>query len=89
VYVQGEKFGVRLGPWKLILGPAESTYELYDLDADPREQKNLYGEKPEIVSRLTEVLESWKELVAREGEGVYELSEEDRAALDALGYGGD
>ncbi len=34
--------------------------ELYDLTADFQERKNLYGEKPEVVRRLKELLEKYK-----------------------------
>ncbi len=39
-----------LAPWRLDLS---QTGQLYDLDADPYEQKNLYEMHPEIVKRLT------------------------------------
>ncbi len=86
VWVSGAKLGVRLGRWKLILGPEERTFELYDLEADPDEEHNRYHEEPETVARMTGILKSWRDLVAREGEGEYELSEEDRRRLEALGY---
>ena len=34
-----------------------SNMQLYDLEADPGEQKNLHAEHPEIVRRLTTLLE--------------------------------
>jgi len=58
---------VRMGPWKLITGlgsggfskpariqpgPGEPIGQLYHLDDDPGETKNLYAEQPAIVTRL-------------------------------------
>ncbi|MCA9073124.1 MAG: sulfatase-like hydrolase/transferase, partial [Planctomycetaceae bacterium] len=63
---------VRLGSWKLIEGlgsggfskpnrikpgPGDPLGQLYDLEHDPAESKNLYFEKPEMVKRLQSELE--------------------------------
>jgi arylsulfatase A-like enzyme len=68
-------FGIRQGPWKLApaLGshgfsdpkdikpkPGEARGQLYNLDDDPREQKNLWLERPEIVARLTALLNKYQ-----------------------------
>ncbi|MGQ9574793.1 MAG: sulfatase family protein [Thermoguttaceae bacterium] len=69
------KFAIRQGPWKLILCPgsggwssprdAEATklglpkVQLYDLSADIGEKRNLQAEHPEIVRRLTALLEKY------------------------------
>ncbi len=39
--------------------PGKGEYQLYDLEADPRETTDLAAEKPEIAARLREQLESW------------------------------
>jgi arylsulfatase A len=66
---------IRQGPWKLALAlgshgfsaprdikpkPGEAQGQLYNLDDDPREQHNLWLEKPEMVKRLTALLEKYK-----------------------------
>jgi arylsulfatase A-like enzyme len=84
--VAGVKLGLRHGRWKLIVGEEEGTRELYDLAADPDESRNLYEEQPETVARLTQMLETWRALVARESGGAAEFSEADRRQLEALGY---
>lgn len=59
--------------WKLIVDvallqgkPAQYVTRLYDLGADPDEQKNLAEHNPEVVARLLEALRAWsKELPVR------------------------
>jgi hypothetical protein len=40
---------------------SERGGQLYNLEEDPREQRNLYRERPEIVERLRALLESYQE----------------------------
>ncbi|HEX41209.1 MAG TPA: twin-arginine translocation signal domain-containing protein [Phycisphaerales bacterium] len=69
-------FSIRQGPWKLILGlgtggftrpatvepkPDGPKGQLYNLQDDPAEQKNLWMEQPEIVKRLTALLERYQQ----------------------------
>ena len=69
-------FAIRQGPWKLIQGlgsggftapaqikptPGGPQGQLYNLQDDPAEQKNLWTEHPEIVNRLTALLEQYKQ----------------------------
>ncbi len=68
-------FAIRQGPWKLAMAlgshgfsdprnikpkPGEAQGQLYNLDDDPREQKNLWLKQPEIVARLTALLDQYK-----------------------------
>jgi arylsulfatase A-like enzyme len=68
-------FGIRQGPWKLAMALGSHGFsiprdikpksggargQLYNLDADPEEKNNLWLEKPEIVNRLTALLEKYK-----------------------------
>ncbi len=63
-------FAIRSGPWKLILGqgtgsnftkdripPNAPKGQLYNLEDDPKEQKNLYRERPDVVERLSKMLD--------------------------------
>jgi arylsulfatase A len=74
-------FAIRQGAWKLILDnktsggwmtpagkpPAPGTPgQLYNLAEDPREMNDLWEQKPEIVARLTALLEKYQ----REGRSV-------------------
>jgi arylsulfatase A-like enzyme len=72
-------FAIRQGPWKLILCrgsggwslpekkvPADTPPgQLYNLDEDIGEMKNLYRERPEIVGRLEDLLQRCEEQGAR------------------------
>ena len=68
-------FCIRQGDWKLIAGlgsggftnpktikpkPGEAFGQLYNLADDPAESNNLYLERPQIVARLTTLLEKYK-----------------------------
>ena len=50
---------LRRGPWKLI-APAGKKPELYNLQDDPGEEKNLAKKMPEKVAEMTEELERIK-----------------------------
>ncbi len=64
-------FAVRQGPWKLVLGrgsggwssqgsPQDPEGQLYNLESDPGEMESLYERRPDIVKRLTQLLEKYK-----------------------------
>ena len=69
-------YGVRMGPWKLITGlgsggftqprdikPEDGgpTGQLFNLDDDLSETKNLWQQHPEIVKQLQKILAQSKE----------------------------
>jgi arylsulfatase len=49
---------IRVGEWKLV-GKAGAEWELYDIEADPVEMKNLASAMPEKVKELAERWEAW------------------------------
>ncbi len=51
---------VRDGKWKLLINPDGTGVELYDIPADPAENRNLAAEQPEVVRQLSERLLAWK-----------------------------
>jgi len=70
-------FAIRGGPWKLIQGlgsggftaprrvipkPSEPEGQLYNLDEDPGEQRNLWAEQPYIAKYLSRLLRYYQEL---------------------------
>lgn len=79
---------VVLGDHKLIRDHRADSWELYDLQADPREQVDLTATRPELLAELRGSLEAWR---GRASEGSSEgaqvdISAEDAARLEALGY---
>jgi len=57
-------------PWKLHRKETEDNqpdvdFELYNLDEDPNEQKDLVNQYPELVTSMREVLEAWLVSVVR------------------------
>ena len=56
------EFAYRKGKWKLLLLAKESNArmkdQLYDLEADPFETKDLYDENPEVVANLIACLKA-------------------------------
>ena len=80
--------------WSELLSVTEERYrfiraprpELYDLREDPRETKNLAGERAAAVAAMN----GWLEREAKPGEVAppAEVSDETREALRALGYVG-
>jgi uncharacterized sulfatase len=50
---------VRDGPWKLLCEYDGSQPQLYDMESDRGETKNLAAEHPEIVARLTAAVLAW------------------------------
>ncbi len=67
-------FAIRQGPWKLVLGqgsggwsskgmeftPEDPPGQLYNMAEDYSETTNLYDERPDIVKRLTDLLEKYR-----------------------------
>jgi arylsulfatase A-like enzyme len=79
---------IRERGWKLITSLTEErvTDALYDLDADPRERRNLARERPDLVQQLRARLEE----LSTESVEAAPMAEEDEAILAArleeLGY---
>lgn len=64
-------FAIRQGKWKLILGRGSGGWsgkgkktdppvQLYNMQQDTSEKRNLCAEHPEVVERLTKLLEKYK-----------------------------
>ena len=73
---------------KLILTPSDSLAELYDLNADPDEQRNLVADDPDTTASLTRVLRvRLAEAEARAAIPQEQtLTQEQRERLRVLGY---
>jgi arylsulfatase A-like enzyme len=78
------------GDWKYILALPSAEEELYDLTADPAEQRNALGENEEIARGLARKLSEIRSQVATSPRSFIEapeLSSEMQEHLRALGYG--
>lgn len=80
------------GNWKLIENDASGAVELFDLAADPGEQENLAGSRPERLASLREVLAAFRESAKAPDPTTVEVELDDELYEDlkSLGYtGGD
>lgn len=58
--------GIRDGPWKLITNKELGRTELYDLESDWAEKKDLAPDHPERVTKLTAKLDVWRSTLPTE-----------------------
>ena len=52
---------VRSGKWKLHEYFEDGRLELYDLELDPGERKNIAADRPEVTEQLHRLLKNWRE----------------------------
>lgn len=77
-------------PYKAATGGFRyAAYELYDLVADPREQRNVVAEHPEVAERLRRELEAWLAVNEKLKGTAGEMDAATRENMKALGYIGD
>ena len=71
-YVAEDHFrlAVREANWKYIYGVRDGREELYDLQADPLERRNVAAEHPDRCDRLRQRLAAWTEANRRQYERV-------------------
>ena len=50
---------VREGRWSLVSPRKTATWELYDIEADPGEDRNLADTHPEVVAKLAAAYDAW------------------------------
>jgi arylsulfatase A-like enzyme len=86
VPVAGEQYAVRVGDWKLILGPEEGTRLLFDVARDPRERRDRAAEEPERAAELERRITAWRAEHERAETAPEAISPEDLERLRALGY---
>jgi hypothetical protein len=80
-HVQGR--GVRKGPWKASkLGGR--GWELFNLDNDPGETRDVSGEQPDVLNSLVRELTEWRRTVDAEREQRGAV----RSGAEQIGAGG-
>ncbi len=82
----------RDGKWKGIWNVENSTFELYNLEADPGERYNQCQQHSELADSMVTYLKAWYAqcTAGASTAGVASLSDEALKGLEALGYvGGD
>ncbi|MFB6356223.1 MAG: sulfatase [bacterium] len=79
---------VRKGDWKLILDPADTLPQLYNVKEDPGESTNVFKQNPEVGKRMKHLLRNWKQsTTSRRGtDSRAKMSKETRRKLKGLGY---
>ena len=85
----GKFRAVYSGDWKLIWAPGNSdpklTWQLYDLEADPHETRNLYAADHPQFLQLRDLIVSWADK-GRSTKSSGAISDEDMELLKKLGY---
>jgi len=61
--------GIRDGRWKLLVNKELEKLELYDLESDWGEKKNVSANHPEIVQKLSKKLDAWKKTLPKKPSG--------------------
>jgi arylsulfatase A-like enzyme len=77
---------IRQGNFKLIYNSTTQARELYDLRPDPGERVNIAGLRSDVADRLEQALLEADTDSVSEGAPV-ELTAEEKALVEALGYG--
>jgi arylsulfatase A-like enzyme len=81
-----DNIAVREGRWKGIFNVTPQSFELYDVQADPDELKNLTQQYSVVAARLDQFARDWlrREVLGETVTGT--LTEEMKAKLRANGY---
>lgn len=69
-------------PWKLIVTPYKHQVELYNLESDPEELRDVASANPEVVDRLAKEIEAWRGGAL----SIDRPDPENMKKLEALGY---
>jgi len=79
-------FSVRDERWKAILTLESNSWQLYDLEADPGEARDLAGENPEQLAAMQRIFRRWRNGLHPILSGATAVDQETVDSLRALGY---
>jgi arylsulfatase A-like enzyme len=57
LYERGGAQALRMGKWKAVQQPITAPVQLFDLEADLGEKNDVAGKHPDVVARMTKVME--------------------------------
>ena len=75
---RGEWLTARSGAFKLHVLPRTARVQLFDVERDPREHRDLSGQRPAVTRKLREALVDWQ------GRGSARTTGADPKRLEAL-----
>jgi arylsulfatase A-like enzyme len=90
-----QSYAIVEGNWKLIhhviRPPGKPEFELFDFYKDEHDQKDLAAQNPEVVERMSKMLEGWKRMATQaqlksDAEATKNLTAEQLERLRSLGY---
>lgn len=81
-----DKRSVIVDRFKLIHTPASGRVELYDLNDDPREERDLSAQHPELTNTLLGRLDAWWAAGGARGAAAGPARDDVQRTLEALGY---
>lgn len=93
--IKHDQYSIVLDGWKLVKNEKQPDdwpeYELYDHVADPMNLHDVAAEHPDIVERLAEELDTWREYAVSlrpppDTEAIEGLNQEEISRLRSLGY---
>ena len=70
VYNYREAFGLREGDWKIVRNQANQPWELYRLDRDPAESRDVAAQYPAQLAQLEASFARWRREVQRDASPV-------------------
>ena len=72
---QSPTFAMRTGPWKLLVNPDGSEAQLYNLESDEGERRNLLANEPRRAASMATRLSSWADRMGYSFNGDAPLTE--------------
>jgi arylsulfatase A-like enzyme len=83
--LQGWRRALIAGPWKLVVW-SRGVSELYDLDNDPNELKNLYRPDDPRSAQFTARMNAWVGSIPPQQQAPSKLDKATEAQIESLGY---